>query len=311
MRGIMSSDKKNIFSPENRAGVLVETLPYITRFAGKIVVVKFGGSAMESPELADQFAQDIVLMHSGGIRPVIVHGGGPQIGALMERLGLETEFKDGQRITDKDTLEVARMVLVGKINRDIVSSINVHAPVAVGLSGEDANLIRAKSKNAELGYVGDVEKINPSIVECLLDENLIPVVSTIGTDATGQAFNINADTVAASLAGALGAERILYLTDVEGLLRDVSDPKSKVSRINILELQNFIVEGLVTAGMIPKVQACIDAIGLGVVSAHMVDGRIPHVLLLELFTDAGIGTMVLPDLVTDSTSMKFSEEFLS
>ena len=296
----VNGKEETVFSPERRAGVLVETLPYITRFAGRVVVVKFGGNAMESDKLADQFAQDIVLMHSVGIKPVVVHGGGPQIGDLVERLGLSTEFKDGQRVTDKETLEIAQMVLVGKVNTDIVSSINVHSPIAVGLSGGDSNLIEATQKDSSLGYVGDVVKINPSIVECLMEENLIPVISTIGTDSNGQAYNINSDTVAAALAGSLKAERLLYLTDIEGLLEDVSDPASKISKIGISSLNDLIDEGIIKSGMIPKAQACIDAIKGGVASAHMVDGRIPHVLLLELFTDAGIGTMVLPEDMLDS-----------
>ncbi len=283
------------FSPERRAAVLVETLPYIQQFAGSVIVVKFGGNAMVDDQLAAQFAEDVVLMHSVGIRPVVVHGGGPQIGALMDRLGIQSEFRDGLRVTDAETLDVARMVLVGKVNRDIVSSINRHGSLAVGLSGEDAGLIRAAARNPELGFVGDVESVNPAIIERLLAEDLIPVVSTIGADLTGQAYNINADTVAAAVAGALGAERILYLTDVEGLLADVDDPSSRISRIDLSGLAALIDNGAIIGGMIPKVQACVDAVEAGVGSAHMVDGRIPHVLLLELFTDVGIGTMVLPD----------------
>jgi len=304
----INAKEEPVFSPERRAGVLVETLPYITRFAGRVVVVKFGGNAMESDELADQFAQDIVLMHSVGIKPVVVHGGGPQIGDLVERLGLSTEFKDGQRVTDKETLEIAQMVLVGKVNTDIVSSINVHSPIAVGLSGGDSKLIEATQRDSSLGYVGDVVKINPSIVDCLMEENLIPVISTIGTDSNGQAYNINSDTVAAALAGSLKAERLLYLTDVEGLLEDVSDPESKISKIGISSLNDLIDKGIVKSGMIPKAQACIDAIKEGVASAHMVDGRIPHVLLLELFTDAGIGTMVLPEDMVDSFKSETHEQ---
>jgi len=304
----INAKEELVFSPERRAGVLVETLPYITRFAGRVVVVKFGGNAMESDELADQFAQDIVLMHSVGIKPVVVHGGGPQIGDLVERLGLSTEFKDGQRVTDKETLEIAQMVLVGKVNTDIVSSINVHSPIAVGLSGGDSKLIEATQRDSSLGYVGDVVKINPSIVDCLMEENLIPVISTIGTDSNGQAYNINSDTVAAALAGSLKAERLLYLTDVEGLLEDVSDPESKISKIGISSLNDLIDKGIVKSGMIPKAQACIDAIKEGVASAHMVDGRIPHVLLLELFTDAGIGTMVLTEDMMDSFKSETHEQ---
>ena len=283
------------FSPERRAAVLVETLPYIQQFAGSVIVVKFGGNAMVDDQLAAQFAEDVVLMHSVGIRPVVVHGGGPQIGALMDRLGIQSEFRDGLRVTDAETLDVARMVLVGKVNRDIVSSINRHGSLAVGLSGEDAGLIRAAARNPELGFVGDVESVNPAIIERLLAEDLIPVVSTIGADLSGQAYNINADTVAAAVAGALGAERILYLTDVEGLLADVDDPSSRISRIDLSGLAALIDNGAISGGMIPKVQACVDAVEAGVGSAHMVDGRIPHVVLLELFTDVGIGTMVLPD----------------
>ena len=283
------------FSPERRAAVLVETLPYIQQFAGSVIVVKFGGNAMVDDQLAAQFAEDVVLMHSVGIRPVVVHGGGPQIGALMDRLGIQSEFRDGLRVTDAETLDVARMVLVGKVNRDIVSSINRHGSLAVGLSGEDAGLIRAAARNPELGFVGDVESVNPAIIERLLAEDLIPVVSTIGADLSGQAYNINADTVAAAVAGALEAERILYLTDVEGLLADVDDPSSRISRIDLSGLAALIDNGAISGGMIPKVQACVDAVDAGVGSAHMVDGRIPHVLLLELFTDVGIGTMVLPD----------------
>ena len=282
------------FSPERRAAVLIETLPYIQRFKGSVIVVKFGGNAMVDEDLAARFAEDIVLMHSVGIRPVVVHGGGPQIGELMERLGLESEFRDGLRVTDAATLDVARMVLVGKVSRDIVSGINVHGPLAIGLSGEDGGLIRATARDPELGFVGDVESVNPGIVERLLAEDLIPVVSTIGADMSGQAYNINSDTVAAALAGALGAERILYLTDVEGLRADAEDPDTLISRLDVERLGVLMADGTINGGMTPKAQACLDAVNAGVNSAHMVDGRIPHVLLLELFTDAGIGTMVFP-----------------
>ena len=238
------------FAPEQRADVLVETLPYIQRFAGQVVVVKVGGHAMDDGDLAARFAEDVVLMHSVGIQPVVVHGGGPQIGALMERLGIQSEFREGLRVTDAATLEVARMVLVGKVNRDIVSGINVHGPLAVGLSGEDAGLITASARNPELGYVGDVEAINPAIVERLLVESLIPVVSTIGADLTGQSYNINADTAAAALAAALGAERILYLTDVEGLLADIGDPDSLISSLDSAALEDLIADGTVSLSLI-------------------------------------------------------------
>ena len=208
-----------------RAGVLIEALPYIRRFFGATIVVKYGGNAMVDPDLADRFAEDIVLLQAVGIRPVVVHGGGPQIGELMARLGKEPEFRDGLRVTDAETLDIARMVLVGKVNRDIVSAINVHAPIAVGLSGEDAGLITATERDRDLGFVGDVAAVNPAIVERLLAENLIPVVSTIGADLAGQAYNINADTVAGALAAALGAEKVIYLTDVPGLLRRRRRPR--------------------------------------------------------------------------------------
>ncbi|MCX7621933.1 MAG: acetylglutamate kinase [Acidimicrobiales bacterium] len=277
------------------AAVLIEALPYIRRFWGKTVVVKYGGNAMTDPGLAERFAEDIVLLHSVGIRPVVVHGGGPQIGALMEQLGKKPEFRDGLRVTDAETLDIARMVLVGKVNRDIVSAINVHDPLAVGLSGEDAGLIVAEMQDPALGFVGDVREVNPAIVERLLAENLIPVVSTIGTDLAGQAYNINADTVAGELAGALRAEKVVYLSNVPGLLRDIDDPRSLITEITASEARTLIEKGTVSGGMIPKVQACLAALDRGVPSAHLLDGRIPHVLLLELFTDAGVGTMVIAD----------------
>ena len=282
------------FSPDRRAAVLVETLPYIQQFRGSVVVVKFGGNAMVDADLAARFAEDIVLMHSVGIRPVVVHGGGPQIGEMLAKLGLESEFRDGLRVTNAETLDVARMVLVGKVNREIVSAINVHGALAVGLSGEDASLIEASERNPDLGFVGDVTAVNPAILERVMAEDLIPVVATIGVDTDGQAYNINSDTVAAALAGALRADRVMYLTDVDGLRSDVDDPGSQVSRLDVDALEALIADGTISGGMIPKAQACIDAIRAGVGSAHMVDGRVQHVLLLELFTDLGIGTMVLP-----------------
>lgn len=280
------------FAPSQRAGALVEALPYIQRFRGAVVVVKFGGNAMVDPALATTFAEDIVLLRSVGLKPVVVHGGGPQIGELLGRLGKETEFVDGLRVTDAETLDVARMVLVGKVGRDIVGSINVHGAYAVGLSGEDGGLITAAPRDVALGFVGDVVSVQPGIIERLLAEDMIPVVSTIGADAVGQAYNINADTVAGALAGALGAEKIVYLTDVPGLLTDVDDVSSIIARADVATIEGLIADGTIHGGMIPKVKACIAAVEAGAKSAHMLDGRIPHVLLLELFTDAGIGTMV-------------------
>ena len=275
-----------------RAEVLVEALPYIRRFAGSVVVVKYGGNAMTDPALAVQFAEDVVLLHTVGLRPVVVHGGGPQISALMDRLGKKAEFRDGLRVTDAETVDIARMVLVGKVNRDIVASINVHGPVAVGLSGEDAGLIVASARNPELGYVGDVAAVNPTIVERLLAEDLIPVISTIGSGPDGQAYNINADTVAGAIAEALSAEKVVYLTDVDGLLDDVDDPTSLISRTTSDALQARIDAGTLSGGMIPKIAACVHAVEHGVGSAQILDGRLPHVLLLELFSEAGIGTLI-------------------
>jgi acetylglutamate kinase len=282
-------------TPHDRADVLVEALPYIRRFFGETVVVKFGGNAMVDPDLARSFADDIVLMASVGLRPVVVHGGGPQIGALMERLGKVPEFRDGLRVTDAETLDIARMVLVGKIGRDIVGSINVHGPLAVGLSGEDAGLILAAARNPDLGFVGDVTSVNPAILERLLAEELIPVVSTIGSDAEGQAYNINADTAAGALAEALGAAKVIYLTDVPGLLRDVEDLSSLVHRVSPGEVHAMLADGVLDGGMIPKIAAAAHAVEHGVGAAHILDGRVPHVVLLEVFTDAGIGTMIAED----------------
>jgi len=280
------------FAPAQRAGALVEALPYIQRFRGAVVVVKYGGNAMTDPSLAATFAEDIVLLRSIGLKPVVVHGGGPQIGDMLARLGKETEFVDGLRVTDEETLDVARMVLVGKVGRDIVGSINIHGAYAVGLSGEDGGLITAAARDESLGFVGDVVSVQPGIIERLLAEDMIPVVSTIGSDRAGQAYNINADTVAGALAGALGAEKVVYLTDVPGLLTDVDDVTSIVARADVKAIEALIADGTISGGMIPKVRACIDAVEAGARSAHMLDGRIPHVLLLELFTDEGIGTMV-------------------
>ena len=283
------------FSPEQRAQALIEALPYIQRFRRSIVVVKLGGNAMVDPDLFRTFAEDIVLLRSVGLQPVVVHGGGPQIGALLKRLGKESEFKDGLRVTDAETLDVARMVLVGKVGRDIVAALNTQGAAAVGISGEDAGLILAAARNSDLGFVGDVVGVKVDIIHRLLDQRFIPVVSTIGSDGKGQAYNINADSVASALAGALEAEKVIYLTDIAGLMMDIDDPASLIARSSVSELNHLKAEGVINGGMVPKVQACIDAVQGGAGSAHMLDGRIPHVLLLELFTDGGIGTMVTAD----------------
>jgi acetylglutamate kinase len=293
-----------------KAAVLVEALPYIRRFSGSVVVIKYGGNAIatgppgeagEAGEVGEErpvdplasFAEDIVLLRSVGVLPVVVHGGGPQIGELMQRLGKQPEFSNGLRVTDAETLEIARMVLVGKINREIVSAINIHGGLAVGLSGEDANLIRAAPHtDAGLGFVGEVEVLDTSIVTRLLGDGLIPVVATIGADATGQAYNINADSVASVLASALAAEKLVFLTDVEGIRTDPSDPGTLASKLSVDQVDELIGSGAIQAGMLPKARACAQAVHAGVPRAHVLDGRTSHALLLELLTDQGVGTMI-------------------
>jgi acetylglutamate kinase len=278
-----------------RAEVLIEALPYIRRFADQIVVVKYGGNALAGASDDDAlalFAQDVVLMRLVGLKPVVVHGGGPQISDLMARLGKTTEFRNGLRVTDAETVDIARMVLIGQVNPQIVAAMNVHGPYAVGVSGEDAGLIRAVARDPELGFVGDVAGVDPSILRRLLADEFIPVVATIGTDESGQAYNINADTVAGAIAEALDAEKLVYLTDIEGLRRSVDDATSLIRQTTPDELEALMADGTIAGGMIPKVESCVHAVRHGVRRAHILDGRIPHVLLLELFTDAGIGTMV-------------------
>jgi len=286
----MTGDR--IRDAHERAAILSEALPYIREFSGKTVVIKYGGHAMEDPALAELFAQDVVLMHLVGIKPVVVHGGGPQISDLMQRLGKEPEFVDGLRVTDAETVDIVRMALVGKVNREVVSAINQHGAYAVGLSGEDANLLLVRTRDPRLGFVGDVEEVNPAIVERLLREDLIPVIATVGVDESGQAHNVNADSVAAAIAAALGAEKLVYLTDVLGVYEDYPDPDSLISQIDVVGMERLLAEEKVGEGMIPKLRSCIEAIGDGVARAHILDGRVPHALLLEFFTREGIGTMI-------------------
>ena len=285
----------------DKAAILADALPYIRRFYGKVVVVKYGGNVLSAAEGSKNgqgvdelslFAQDIVLMRSVGMQPVVVHGGGPQIGELMARLGKVPEFKDGLRVTDAETLDIVRMVLVGKVNREVVAAINVHAPLAVGLSGEDAMLLTATPRNPELGFVGDVADVDAGILHRLLNEELIPVIATIGADADGQAYNINADSAAGAIAEALGAEKLVYLTNIEGLRGDVADPSTLISTTTADELEALLASGALTEGMIPKIESCIHAVRNGVGHAHILDGRVPHALLLEVFTHEGVGTMV-------------------
>jgi acetylglutamate kinase len=281
--------------PELTARVLVEALPYIRHFSGRSVVVKLGGNAMDA-QIERAIAQDVLLLRSVGVRCVLVHGGGPQVDDVMKRMGKEPEFRDGLRVTDAETLEIVRMVLVGKVNRDLVSRINQESgddPVAVGVSGEDGGLLVATPRESALGYVGDVSHVRASVLTRLLDEGLAPVVSTIGADETGQPYNINADEAARAIAVAMGAEKIVYLTSAPGLLDDVNDETSLVQRLSAQELRHRLSDGSVNAGMIPKLRACADAVEGGVGSAHIIDGRVPHAILIELLTDAGIGTMVM------------------
>ena len=276
-----------------KARILAEALPYIREFSGKTVVIKYGGHAMEDPELADLFAQDVVLMRLVGMNPVVVHGGGPQISDLMRRLGKEPQFVDGLRVTDEETVDIVRMALVGKVNREVVASVNQHGSYAVGLSGEDAGLITVAARDEKLGFVGDVRRIDPSILERLIREELIPVVATVGVDDAGQAYNVNADTVAGAIAESLQAEKLVYLTNVAGLYGDFADEASLISGIEVDRLAALVDDGRLSEGMIPKARSCVDAVKSGVARAHILDGRIPHALLLEFFTREGIGTMVI------------------
>ncbi len=278
-----------------KAAILSEALPYIREFSGTTVVIKYGGHAMESPELAALFASDVVLMRLVGMNPIVVHGGGPPITDLMRRLGKEPTFVDGRRVTDTETVDIVRMALVGKVNREIVAAINRHGPYAVGLSGEDAGLIRVAMRDPALGFVGDVTGIDPTIVHRLMNEELIPVIATVGVDDDGQAYNVNADSVAGAIAESLDAEKLVYLTDVAGIYERWPDESSLISRIDSTRLGALLAGGAMSEGMIPKIESCLAALRGGVRSAHVLDGRLPHVLLLEFFTREGIGTMVCDD----------------
>ena len=278
---------------EARVAVLLEALPYIRDFAGHTIVVKYGGAAMVTPELKASFARDIALLKLVGMNPVVVHGGGPDISRYSDLLGLEVRFVDGLRVTDAPTMELAKMVLVGKINKEIVAQLHVAGVPAVGLAGDDGNLIRASKQTPngkDIGFVGRVEAINPTVLQRLAD--FVPVVASVGVDGTGQSFNLNADTVAGSLAGALKARKVLFLTDVEGLYRDPADPSSLISECTLLELEEMIAQGIITGGMLPKLAGVRDALAHGVEAAQIVDGRVPHSVLMELFTEAGIGTKI-------------------
>ena len=287
-----------------KAAALVEALPWLKQFHGRTVVVKYGGNAMTSPALQASFAEDVVFLRYAGVRVIVVHGGGPQITAHLDRLGVESEFRGGYRVTTPETMKVVRMVLVGGVNSEVVGAINSHGPYAVGLSGEDANLFTAERRDVlvdgvpvDIGLVGDVVDVQPQILTALLDEGKVPVVATVGRGIDGEVYNVNADTAAAAVAVAVGAEKLIVLTDVEGLFADWpttadGEPSEVISSLSAAEL-TALLPGL-SAGMVPKMEACLRAVQGGVPRAHVLDGRVPHALLLELFTDEGVGTMVLP-----------------
>jgi acetylglutamate kinase len=281
-------------SAAETARILVEALPYIRQFAGKSIVVKLGGAAIDrESDLA--LAQDVLLLRSVGVRCVLVHGGGPQVDTMLRRVGKEPEFRDGLRVTDAETLEIVRMVLVGKINRDLVATINSQAgeePVAVGVSGEDAGLLTVSPADSIFGFVGNVTQVRAELIHRLLDDGLTPVISTVGANAEGQPYNVNADEAARAIAVAMGAEKIVYLTAVPGLLEDPSDTESLIPRLTSAELRERLSHESVGRGMIPKLKACADAVEQGVGFAHIIDGRVHHSLLIELLTDQGVGTMV-------------------
>lgn len=282
--------------PGVTADLLIEALPYIRKFSNAVMVIKYGGNALAGGDEASalaSFAEDIVLLQAVGIKPVVVHGGGPQIAEMLARVGKTSEFQDGLRVTDAETLDLAQMVLIGKVNSDIVAALNVHGPLAVGLSGVDANLITADLRDEKLGFVGDVAAVDPTILTRLVSQGIVPVIATIGSDEVGQTYNINADTVAGAVASALEAEKLIFLTDVRGVRREMDDPESIIAQTTAAELEALIDSGAASGGMIPKLEACIDAVRGGVQRAHILDGTTPHALLVELFTDGGVGTMVV------------------
>ena len=281
------------FTNADRAEVLVQALPYIQKYRGKIVVVKYGGNAMINASLKQQVMEDLVLLWLIGVRVVLVHGGGPEINELMDRLGKKPEFVDGLRVTDAETVEIVQMVLGGKINKSLVGLLGTCGGRAVGLSGVDDRLITARCKDPRLGFVGDVTHVNTAPIMDLLDRGYIPVVSTLGCGEDGQVYNINGDTAAACIAGALKAERLILMTDIAGILRDAKDPSSLIPELTVREAADLFAQGVISGGMIPKVDCCVRAITEGVRNAIIMDGRVPHSILMELLTDEGAGTMVV------------------
>ena len=280
------------FSNAQRAEVLTQALPYIKKFNGKVVVVKYGGNAMINEQLKEQVMEDIALLWLIGVKVVLVHGGGPEINEMMDKLGKKPEFVEGLRVTDKETVDIVQMVLAGKVNKSLVTLLTMKGGHAVGLSGIDGGLIEAVVKDERLGYVGKITKIRPQPITDLLEKNYIPVISTVATDRHGNVYNINGDTAAAYIAGALHAERLLMMTDIAGILRDKDDPASLITEISVSEAKNLYTDGIISGGMIPKVDCCIKALDEGVENVTILDGRIPHSILMELLTDEGAGTMV-------------------
>ena len=276
-----------------RAEVLTEALPYIRRYRGKTVVVKYGGNAMVNEQLKQQVMEDIVLLWLIGVKVVLVHGGGPEINDLMSRLGKKAEFVNGLRVTDRETVDIVQMVLAGKVNKTLVNLLEMKGGNAVGLSGMDGRLIQCTMKDEKLGYVGKIEKIHIEPVTDLLEKGYIPVISTVGCDKQGNTYNINGDTAAAHIAGALNAERLIMMTDIAGLLKDKDDPSTLIPAVTVSEVRKLQAQGVISGGMIPKVECCIDAIGAGVKHVVIMDGRVPHSILMELLTDEGAGTMVM------------------
>ncbi len=279
-------------SNAERAEVLVQALPYIQKYYGQTVVIKYGGNAMTSESLKQQVMEDICLLRLVGVQVVLVHGGGPEITELMARLGKEPEFVDGLRVTDRETMDIVQMVLAGKVNKSLVNLLERNGGRAMGISGMDGRLIEAKMRDERLGYVGAITKVNIEPVQDLLDKGYIPVVSTIGCDAEGNTYNINGDTAAAFIAGALKAQRLIMMTDVAGILRDKEDPGTLIRELSVPEAVDLFRQGVIAGGMIPKVDCCIEAIGMGVEKVIIMDGRVPHAILMELLTDEGAGTMV-------------------
>jgi len=291
----MDNDREYIREVEaTRVRVLSEALPYIQQFSGRIVVVKYGGAAMKDSTLKDRVVRDVVFLACVGLRPVIVHGGGPEINSWLDKLGIEPQFSNGLRVTDAPTMDVVEMVLVGRVNKEIVSLINQAGGSAVGLCGKDGNLIKARPEGRQgIGFVGEVNTMDVRILESLLKDGYIPVVSSVAADESGQAYNINADTVAGEIAAALGAEKLILLTDTAGILQDYKDPSTLLYKLDIQQARELIATGVVGGGMIPKVNCCVRSLAQGVKAAHIIDGRIPHALLLEIFTDTGIGSMIV------------------